>query len=227
MNNLGERIKGLRRYLKLTQREFGGKLAKSMTMVQRWETGSSIPHDNNLIHIEQMFDVNPTWLRTGEGEMLIPKIDDNLGYAEIMYLDSVYLYKTKWGAFKLAREITQKYLSIPGVFFSEDIQKDSSNIICSQIKLFKGKSGQEFPHKDNPYAESNDYIFIDISHDLSAQDSDSEETKGNNYYLAGYERNTILPHDMADYYVIAQKSKLTPKDFVIGKVIGSVKMASR
>ena len=65
------RIKDVRIYFDLTQQEFANRLKTSRTNIAGYETGSRKPSDAAINNICREFNVNETWLRTGEGEMLI------------------------------------------------------------------------------------------------------------------------------------------------------------
>lgn len=64
-----ERIKELRKYLGLTQAEFGEKIAMRQTGVAWLESGGRKITDRVITTICAVFGVDEIWLRTGEGEM--------------------------------------------------------------------------------------------------------------------------------------------------------------
>lgn len=66
-----ERIKFLRKELKMNQTEFGQKLGIKQTTVAGYETGAKNPMDSVILSICREFNVNEAWLRTGEGEMFV------------------------------------------------------------------------------------------------------------------------------------------------------------
>ena len=66
---MNERIKKLRKTLDLTQREFGERLGIKGNTIANYELGRNEPIDAVLSLICREFNVNETWLRTGEGEM--------------------------------------------------------------------------------------------------------------------------------------------------------------
>lgn len=66
-DNLNERIKQLRKDLKLTQTEFGNRLGIKQTTVAGYETGGRVPIDAVISLICREFNVNEEWLRTGAG----------------------------------------------------------------------------------------------------------------------------------------------------------------
>lgn len=66
---MNERIRQLRKELKLSQTEFGGRLGIKQTTVAGYETGGRTPIDAVVSLICREFNVNEEWLRTGEGDM--------------------------------------------------------------------------------------------------------------------------------------------------------------
>lgn len=56
----------------LTQEKFAAKLGLSQNFVWMLEKGTRIPSERTISDICREFNVNETWLRTGEGEMLVP-----------------------------------------------------------------------------------------------------------------------------------------------------------
>lgn len=69
---MGERIKELRKYLKLTQKEFGERIGIKPNTVATYEIGRNAPIDAVVSLICREFNVSEAWLRTGEGEMFAP-----------------------------------------------------------------------------------------------------------------------------------------------------------
>ena len=68
----GERIKELRKYLDLTMEKFGERLGVGKTAISKLENNERNLTDQMAISICREFNVNETWLRTGEGEMFEP-----------------------------------------------------------------------------------------------------------------------------------------------------------
>lgn len=64
-----ERVKALRKELKLSQMEMGKKLCVSRSTVSNWEYGIVEPSDMVIRHFRNTFHVREEWLRTGEGPM--------------------------------------------------------------------------------------------------------------------------------------------------------------
>lgn len=74
-----ERIKELRKYLGLTQAEFGEKIAMRQTGVAWLESGDRKITDRVITTICAVFGIDEIWLRTGEGEMFRePTIDEQI-----------------------------------------------------------------------------------------------------------------------------------------------------
>lgn len=80
-----ERIREIRKTLKLTQVEFGEKIGVKGNTVTNYETGLRNPTDAVLLSICREFNVNEGWLRTGEGEMFqIPDDEDAALISEVL-----------------------------------------------------------------------------------------------------------------------------------------------
>lgn len=76
VNSVNERIKLIRKNLKMNQTEFGAEIGATQKMVTTYETGAVIPDKSIRLLICQKFNVNEAWLETGEGvpykEGLVP-----------------------------------------------------------------------------------------------------------------------------------------------------------
>lgn len=71
-----ERIKTIRKELKLNQTEFGDRIGATQAMVTSYETGRVVPSDSILKLISKEFGISYAWLKTGEGPMEDPMPDD-------------------------------------------------------------------------------------------------------------------------------------------------------
>lgn len=65
----GERIKEIRKELNLTMDKFGDRIGVKKSAISLIENGKNNVTDSNIKAICREFNVNETWLRTGEGEM--------------------------------------------------------------------------------------------------------------------------------------------------------------
>ena len=73
---MNERIKEIRKFFGLNQTEFGKRIGIKQGSVAGYESGSRVPMDSIVTSICREFGVSEHWLRTGEGEMIIPKTMD-------------------------------------------------------------------------------------------------------------------------------------------------------
>lgn len=70
---MGERIKELRKALGLTQQKFADGMGVKQNTIAQYESGRNAPIDAVITLICRTYEVDETWLRTGEGEMFKPK----------------------------------------------------------------------------------------------------------------------------------------------------------
>ncbi|MCI1958622.1 MAG: helix-turn-helix domain-containing protein [Clostridia bacterium] len=68
---MNERLRKLRKYLNLTQVEFGNKINIKGATISDIEKGKLNLTERNLQSICKEYNVNEQWLRTGKGEMFI------------------------------------------------------------------------------------------------------------------------------------------------------------
>lgn len=69
MDSVFERIKIVRKSVGLTQQAFAEKLGLKQNTVATYEMGKTSPSERTLADICRVFNVDPVWLETGEGEM--------------------------------------------------------------------------------------------------------------------------------------------------------------
>ena len=69
MNSIYDRIKTVRKTARLTQQEFSEKLGLKQNTIATYEMGKTSPSERTLSDICRVFNVDPCWLETGEGEM--------------------------------------------------------------------------------------------------------------------------------------------------------------
>ena len=65
-----ERLKELRKFLKLTQGEFGKKIGMSDVAISYMESGRTALSKQNIRLICLTFGVNESWFETGDGDMI-------------------------------------------------------------------------------------------------------------------------------------------------------------
>lgn len=77
MDNINERIREVREYLKLSRNDFGERLGMSGDSINNLERGRVVIKDFIIKLISQEFNVDENWLRTGEGSMFILELDED------------------------------------------------------------------------------------------------------------------------------------------------------
>lgn len=89
-----ERIKIVRKHFNLTQTEFGERIGVKGNTITGYETGLRNPSDVVISAICREFNVSENWLRTGEGEMRIPRSrEEEIAYMVGRALDGNPLQK--------------------------------------------------------------------------------------------------------------------------------------
>lgn len=73
MSTLGERITAIMEAKGMTNTAFATTLNVSQSFISRLASGAKVPSDRTIADICREFNVNETWLRTGEGEMFRPR----------------------------------------------------------------------------------------------------------------------------------------------------------
>jgi transcriptional regulator with XRE-family HTH domain len=72
-----DRIKQLRKELRLSQDEFGARLGIGKSSVSLIESGKNNPSEQTIRAICQQFSVRRLWLENGEGPMRLPPDEDD------------------------------------------------------------------------------------------------------------------------------------------------------
>lgn len=74
---MNERVKELRKFLGFSGEKFGERLGVTKTAISLIESGKNNITDQMVKSICREFGVSEEWLRTGEGEMLVPVTTDD------------------------------------------------------------------------------------------------------------------------------------------------------
>lgn len=82
---MGERIKELRMALGLTQQEFADRVGTTRNNIAGYETGRRLPSEAVINLIVVKLNVSESWIRTGEGDMLIESDDSILAQLAKQY----------------------------------------------------------------------------------------------------------------------------------------------
>ena len=69
MNDLGNRIRQIRKLNNLSMDSFGKRIGLTRPAISRIESGINNPSAQTVMFICKEFGLNEEWLRTGEGEM--------------------------------------------------------------------------------------------------------------------------------------------------------------
>ena len=87
---MNERIKELRKKLKLKQQEFADALSIKRNTVATYEMGRNEPIDAVIALICKTFNVNEEWVRSGTGDMflVLPEEDEEAAYVSELLEDS-------------------------------------------------------------------------------------------------------------------------------------------
>ena len=75
---MNERIKTIRKSANLTQTEFGKRIGATRAMIASYEGGAVVPADTVLKLISKEFGISYAWLKTGEGPMEDPVLEDDI-----------------------------------------------------------------------------------------------------------------------------------------------------
>lgn len=125
---MNERIKQIREYLEMSRSEFGKKLGVSGDVVNNLERGRVEIKEDRIKLICSVFDVDESWLRTGNGEMYQPstknqEISDFLN--DIMELDDKKFKKRFIESFARLEEKDWEHLEeIVTKLFAEQKKED-------------------------------------------------------------------------------------------------------
>lgn len=148
-----QRFKQLRKYLKMTQTDFGEKIGKTMRSVQEYERGTRNITDGVLLNLQETFNVNPNWLRTGTGSMFLEEKSN----VKIEPVSNQYV--------EIKEYPTVKASAGYGCMINEEISKPYyvhaslvSNKECEMIISVTGNSM-------SPTLEENDKILITSDYD--------------------------------------------------------------
>lgn len=125
---MNERIKALRKELKLTQQEFADKLKISRGNIGAYEVGKNAPSDAVVSLICKTFNVSEEWLRSGDGDMFLPlPLEDE----EAAYVSEL-LEDVDNEMYKIIKEIMHTYSELTPK--SKEVLRDFSAKLLENIK---------------------------------------------------------------------------------------------
>lgn len=125
---MNERIKALRKELKLTQQEFADKLKIARGNIGAYEVGKNAPSDAVVSLICKTFNVSEEWLRSGAGDMFLPlPLEDE----EAAYVSEL-LEDVDNEMYKIIKEIMHTYSELTPK--SKEVLCDFSAKLLENIK---------------------------------------------------------------------------------------------
>lgn len=125
---MNERIKKLRKELKLTQQEFSDKLHIKRNTLANYEIGRNEPIDAVVALICKTYNVNEEWLRSGEGDMFLELSEED---EEAAYVSEL-LEDSDNDLYKLIKEIMHTYHDLTPK--SKEVIRDFSATLRENIK---------------------------------------------------------------------------------------------
>lgn len=148
------RIKALRKALKLSQTEFAQKLGMTMQGIQKWEYGTVEIKLSSLNLISETFNVNPDWLLNGTGEMFLDNTSRQQEYSDIISIPYYPEVSAAAGSGALVYdENTVKHLQISSAI----INISTGDNVC--LINATGNSMQ-------PVIDDKDLLLVDLSQKL-------------------------------------------------------------
>lgn len=119
-----ERLKKIREYFSLNQREFAKRIDVGTSTLALFETGSRKIKDIHIKRICTEFGVNEIWLRTGEGEMFIaPEEDTLIARAAILLGEKDLVFESFVDSYSRLTPTNRKALLDFLIDFSETLTK--------------------------------------------------------------------------------------------------------
>ena len=130
---MNERIKRLRKELKLTQQQFADKIKVKRNTVATYEMGRSVPSDSAIALICKTFHVNEDWLRNGNGEMFeeLPEDDEKAAFvSSLLDADNDPFYDIIQEIMRTFNELSPKSQEVIREFSAklvENLQKEKES----------------------------------------------------------------------------------------------------
>ena len=122
-----DRIKLIRQNAGMTQQEFAKQIGVSRNTIATYETSVRIPIDAIVLSICREFNINETWLRTGEGNMYMEENPDFMlskWFGEILREES----SAELCRYLCCRE--KQVLSFVHKSFDKLINADQLSLVC-------------------------------------------------------------------------------------------------
>lgn len=107
--NIHQRFKLIRKELKMTQKEFAEKIGKKLRTIQDYEYEKATITDGVLLNLQEKFNVNIEWMRTGQGTMFLEDSDKKMD-SDIVNIAPAY-------------DLPERFLQLAGKLKKSDIAK--------------------------------------------------------------------------------------------------------
>ncbi|MCI6474728.1 MAG: XRE family transcriptional regulator [Mucispirillum sp.] len=149
-----DRIKTLRKTLKMNQNEFANKIHKVTRTLQKYESGEIVPDYSIVQLIAKTFNVNPDWLLNGTGEIFLDNINSQQEQPDIISIPYYPEVSAAAGSGALVYdENTVKHLQISSAI----INISTGDNVC--LINATGNSMQ-------PVIDDRDLLLVDLSQKL-------------------------------------------------------------
>lgn len=127
-----DRLKELRKELGLTQEKFAERLRMKRNSIANYEIGRNEPIDAVISLICKEYNVNETWLRTGEGEMFVPLPEEDEVAA---YVSDLLEDDGENPLYSMIKEIMHTYNELSPK--SQEVLRDFSGKLLENLKRKK------------------------------------------------------------------------------------------
>lgn len=130
-----DRIKKIRKEVKLTQVQFGEKIGVKGNTVTNYESGLRTPTDAVIKSICREFNVDENWLRTGEGEMFLPVLEED---EMALYVSELLEDEGDNPLYTIIKEVMHTYSELSPK--SQEVIRDAAEKLLENLKK-KGREG--------------------------------------------------------------------------------------
>ena len=131
LTHVGQRIKEIRRELRISQKEFAEKIEISGSFLSEVEANKSKPGYEFLNNVILKFDVNPLYLMTGKGNMFLRRDDGGLTAPDDDYGEFGHIVKEMLLYFKMSPQVKMAVLE----FFQRYVH-ENKDLIETEIKKY-------------------------------------------------------------------------------------------
>ncbi len=175
---MNEQIRELRKTLKLTQQGFSDRLGVKRNTVAQWEIGVNNLSDQVVRSICREFNVNETWLRTGEGEMFVyiptDALDTFIRERNLSASDRILIEKFATLDAGSRQVVVEYVLSVAEEILKNTAQEGTEPDIAAELAELK-RQNQELAAKVAAMEEED--ARMEAAERSSASEAFSEDTK--------------------------------------------------